>query len=108
MRKTKSKKTHSVREVDAQNADSFLNGFIESNVVMGRTTDEMLSAINVVMGIYMRDDLNRYLDRVKELSLIYTVIQSVSEKFEENYDEMLVEFQDYAEREAARLDEDLH
>lgn len=105
-KKTEQKKTHTVNQVDAYTARATVDGFAECYGVVADTQKQMLDAINVVMGIYMRDDLNKYADRVKELSLIYTVIQSFGEKFDDNYYDQLEELKDCAERQEARLDED--
>lgn len=100
------KNTHTIDQVDAYTARATVDGFAECYDVVAETQKQMLDAINVVMGIYMRDDLNKYIDRVEELSLIYTVVQSFGEKFDENYFEKLDELKDFAEREEAKLDED--
>lgn len=104
--KIKQKKTHTVDQVDAYTARATVHGFAECYDVVAETQKQMLNAINIVMGIYMRDDLNKYVDRVKELSLIYTVIQSFGEKFDENYFEKLDELKEFAETEESKLDED--
>lgn len=102
----KLKKTHTVHQVDAYTARATVDGFVECYDVVATTQKQMLDAINLVMGIYMTHDLGKYADKVKELDLIYTVLQSFGEKFEENYFEKLDELRDCAEREESRLDED--
>lgn len=76
------KKTHTVREVDRLEAESVIEGFCIAYDVMDETLNQMMRGIDETMSIYMRDDLNRYVDKIKELSLMYTVLQAVAEKYE--------------------------
>lgn len=105
-KKTEQKKTHTVAQVDAYTARATVDGFAECYSVVADTQKQMMDSINVVMGIYMTHDLGKYADNIKELDLIYTVLQSFGEKFDENYFEKLDELRDCAEREESRLDED--
>lgn len=76
------KKTHSLNEVNRLNNESVIEGFCIAYDVMDETLDQMMRGISETMSIYMRDDLNRYKDKVEELSLMYTVLQAVAEKYE--------------------------
>ena len=105
-KKTEQKKTHTINQVDAYTARATVDGFAECYDVVADTQKQMLDAINVVMGIYMTQELGKYQSRVEELDLIYTVIQSFGEKFDENYFEKLDELKDFAETEEAKLDYD--
>lgn len=105
-KKTEQKKTHTVDQVDAYTARATVDGYAECYGVVADTQKQMMDAINVVMGVYMTHDLNKYADRVKELDLIYTVLQSFGEKFDENYFEKLDELKDFAETEESKLDYD--
>ena len=102
-KKSEEKKTHTVRQVDAYTARATVDGFAECYGVVADTQKQMLDALNVVTGIYMTHDLNKYADRIKELDLIHTVIQSFGEKFDENYFEKLDELKDFAETEENNL-----
>lgn len=103
-KKTEQKKTHTINQVDAYTARATVDGFAECYGVVADTQKQMLDAINVVMGIYMTHDLGKYADSVKELDLVYTVIRSFGEKFDENYFEKLDELKDFAETEESKLD----
>lgn len=105
-KKTELKKTHDVDEVDALTAEATVDGFAECYTVVADTQKEMLDAINAVMGIYMTHDLGKYADRVKELDLIYTVIQSFGEKFDENYFDKLDGLKHVARVERSKVSED--
>jgi len=76
------KKTHTVKEVDKLNNESVIEGFCIAYDAMEETLDRMMRGIDETMSIYMRDDLNRYKNKVEELSLMYTVLQAVAEKYE--------------------------
>lgn len=105
-KKTNQKKTHTVDQVDAYTARATVDGFAECYVVVADTQKQILDALNVVMAMYMTHDLGKYVDRVKELDLMYTVIQGFGAKFDENYDSKLDELKEFAEREESKLDED--
>lgn len=94
------KKTHSVSEVDALTASATVDGYAECHGVVTETMDQMLGNINGVISIYMANDLGKYVDRVKELDLMYTTIQAFAELFESNYFEKLDELKECAETEA--------
>jgi len=76
------KKTHSVKEVNKLNNESVIEGFGIAYDAMEQTLDQMMRGIDETMSIYMRDDLSRYRSKVEELSLMYTVLQAVAEKYE--------------------------
>jgi hypothetical protein len=76
------KKTHTVKEVDRLTAESVIEGFCIAYDAMDKTLDQMMRGISETMSIYMREDLNRYKDKVDELHLMYTVLQAVAEKYE--------------------------
>lgn len=79
------KKTHTLSEVNRENNESFLDGFAESYDVVGDSLRGMMAGIDTVMSIYMREDLNRYEDRVKELHLMYTTLQAFAEVYDSKY-----------------------
>jgi hypothetical protein len=76
------KKTHTVKEVDRLEAEGVIEGFCIAYDAMEETLDRMMRGIDETMSVYMRDDLNRYKNKVEELSLMYTVLQAVAEKYE--------------------------
>jgi hypothetical protein len=88
------KKTHSVSEVDALEEQSFIEGMAEGSVIVDGTLRDMMKSVDMIMGIYMREDLGRYQDRVKELQLMYTTLQAFSEMYEGRYFDKL----DYVRR----------
>ena len=105
-KKTEEKKTHTVDQVDAFTARATVDGYAECFGVVIDTQEQVLSALNTVMGIYMEDDLNKYKDRIEELSLIYTSVRSFSKTFEDNYFTKMDELKEFAEREEAKLEKD--
>lgn len=105
-KKIEEKKTHTVRQVDAYTARATVDGYAECFGVVVDTQEQVLGALNIVMGIYMEDNLNRYKDRVAELSLIHTSVLSFYKAFEDNYFTKMDELKDFAEREESKLDED--
>jgi hypothetical protein len=88
------KKTHSVSEVAALEEQSFIEGMSEGSAVVDDTLRDMMKSIDMVMGMYMREDLGRYEDRVKELHLMYMSLQAFSEMYEGRYFDKL----DYVRR----------
>lgn len=76
------KKTHTLKEVDRLSNEGVVEGFCIAYDAMDKTINQMMRGINETMSIYMRDDLNRYKDKVEELSLMYTVLQAVAERYE--------------------------
>jgi hypothetical protein len=88
------KKTHTLKEVDRLSNESVVEGFCIAYDTMEETLDRMMSGINSTMGIYMRDDLNRYKGKVEELSLIHTVLQAVAESYEDMHYRKLQELKD--------------
>lgn len=105
-KKTEQKKTHTVDQVDAFTARATVDGYAECFGVVVDTQEQVLGALNTVMGIYMEDDLNRYKDRVAELSLIHTSVLSFYKRFEYNYFAKLEELKEFAEREESKLEKD--
>ena len=105
-KKMKQEKTHTIDQVDAFTARATVDGFAECFGVVVDTQEQVLGALNTVMGIYMDDDLNKYKDRVEELSLIYTSVRSFFKTFEDNYFTKLEELKEFAETEEAKLVED--
>lgn len=105
-KKTEQKKTHTIDQVDAFTARATVDGYAECFDIVLDTQKQLLSALNIVMGIYMEDDLNRYKDRVAELSLVHTSVLSFYKRFEYNYFGKLEELQEFAEREESKLEKD--
>lgn len=83
------KKTYTLAEVDASNIGSYVEGYGDCYVMITNAIGDTLKQINTVMGIYMNDDLNRYKDRVEELSLMHTAIASVDEIIQDAYEREL-------------------
>lgn len=83
------RKTHTVQQVDRENAASYVEGYGDCYVMITDAIGDTLKQINTVMGIYMSDDLNRYRDRVEELSLMHTTIRSIDEIIQDRYDREL-------------------
>lgn len=84
-------KTHTVAQVDAENAMSFVDGYAHSfNVFMG-ACEKSLRALDTVMGFYMQDDLGKFDDRVKELHLAHNAIRFAMGEMDQAYDEEMRE-----------------
>lgn len=82
-------KTHTVAQVDAENAMSFIDGYAHGfNIFMG-ACEKSLRAFDTVIGFYMEDDLGRYDDRVKELHLAHNAIRFAMSQMSDDYDEAM-------------------
>lgn len=91
---SKEKKTHTVSEVDKQNAESFVDGYASGfNVFMG-ACEKSLRSLDDVMGFYMEDDLGNFDDRVKELHLAHNAIRFAMAQMSDAYDEKMRELRD--------------
>lgn len=86
--------THTTREVDQENHESFIDGYASGfNVFMG-ACEKSLRALDTVMGFYMEDQLGKYDDRVKELNLAHTAIRFAMAEMDQAYDENMQELKD--------------
>lgn len=83
-------KTHTVAQVDAENAMSFIDGYAHGfNVFMG-SCEKSLRALDTVMGFYMEDDLGKFDDRVNELHLAHNTIRFAMAQMADAYDEEMI------------------
>lgn len=88
---TKAPKTHTLAEVDRQNAESYIDGYAHGfNVFMG-ACEKSLRALDTVMGFYMEDDLGKFDDRVSELHLAHNAIRFAMAQMDQAYDEEMNE-----------------
>lgn len=78
--------THTLKEVDRQNAESFVDGYAHGFGVLMEACEKSLRALDTVMGFYMEDDLARYDDRVKELHLAHNAIRFAMAQMDDAYD----------------------
>ena len=87
----KQKLTHTVAQVDQENAESYIDGYAHGfNIFMG-ACESSLRALDTTMGFYMEDDLGRFDDRVKELSLAHNAIRFAMAQMSDAYDEGMSE-----------------
>lgn len=83
-------KTHTVAQVDRENAESFIDGYAHGfNVFMG-ACEKSLRALDTVMGFYMDDDLGKFDDRVNELHLAHNAIRFAMAQMADAYDEEMI------------------
>jgi len=82
---------YSAAEVDEQNAGSFIDGYAHGFGVFMGACEKSLRALDTTMGFYMEDELGRYDDRVKELSLAHTAIRFAMAEMDRAYDEQMSE-----------------
>lgn len=84
-------KTHTVAQVDAENAESYIDGYAHGfNIFMG-ACENSLRALDTVMGFYMEDDLGKFDDRVAELHLSHNAIRFAMAQMSDAYDEGMTE-----------------
>lgn len=79
-------KTHTLRDVDRQTAESFIDGYAHGFGVLMGACEKSLRALDTTMGFYMEDDLGRYDDRVKELGLAHNAIRFAMSEMDGAYD----------------------
>lgn len=79
-------KTHTLKEVDRQTAESFIDGYAHGFGVFMGACEKSLRALDTTMGFYMEDELGRYDDRVKELSLAHSAIRFAMSQMDGSYD----------------------
>lgn len=82
---------YSSTEVDRQNSEAFIDGYAHGFGVFMGACEKSLRALDTVMGFYMEDDLGRYDDRVKELSLAHNSIKFAMAEMDQAYDEQMRE-----------------
>lgn len=83
--------TYTSKEVDRQNAESFIDGYAHCFGVFMGACEQSLRALDTTMGFYMEDDLGRYDDRVKELTLAHNAIRFAMAEMDQAYDEEMRE-----------------
>lgn len=83
--------TYTAKEVDRQNAESYVDGYAHGFNVLAEACEKSLRALDTVMGFYMEDDLGRYDDRVKELSLAHNSIRFAMAQMADAYDDEMRE-----------------
>ena len=87
-------KTHTVAQVDAENAMSFIDGYAHGFSVFMGACEKSLRALDITIGFYMEDDLGRYDDRVKELGLAHNSIRFAMAKMADAYDAEMRDLKD--------------
>lgn len=83
--------TYTSKEVDRQNSKAYIDGYAHGFGVFMGACEKSLRALDTVMGFYMEDELGKYDDRVKELSLAHTAIRFAMAEMDQAYDEEMRE-----------------